>query len=285
MPEYTLPPKSEAEAVALITREGMQPIQSTTSDACPILFWPKSEKVQSLEHLQHHPRRKRATVALTDYHSFIAYLELHKEPGTLIFAQLTETSGRFVAVIDYHHANDKSSTSNGRPRWGEHRCALEMKHSPEWLRWLAVDGENLGQEGMALFLEDNRLDILEPLAADIIDIAKSISAESGSKFKSAIRLDNGDRKLLFETDTQARAGATGELTIPEKLKLRMPVFENGPAYEIEAFFRYRLEGGLKLRLDFIRPHKVVELALLEARNAIHTATQLPILAGQVGAMN
>lgn len=271
--------KTEAEAVAQIVRDATLPLNQTTPTV-PVLVWPKSEKVESLERFQTNPVRKRASVTVQDYQSFIQYLLTYREPGTTIFAELTEAGGRFVALIDYHHPNPSGgATIDGIARWAQHRCTLEMKHTPEWQRWAAKDDVAMEQTAFALFLEDNRLDILEPVAAQVIDIAKSIEAESGSRFKSATRLDNGDRKLLFETETNARAGTTGELTIPEKFKLRLPVFVNGPVYDLEAFFRYQVGNPLKLRYKLIRPNKVIELALLEARNAIQTALSLPVLAG------
>lgn len=272
---------TEAKTVAHIAREGMTPVVHQTPST-PVLLWPKDQKIESLERFNPTPVRKRAAVVVDDHQSFINYLTAHREPGTMIFAVLSETGGRFVAQIDYHHPNVDGKLASqplGEPRFASHTCTLEMRHTPEWQRWAAKDDEDMAQTDFALFLEDNRLDILDPSAGQVIDIAKSLEAESGSRFKSAIRLDNGDRKFSFETETTAKAGVTGELTIPDKFKLRMPVFLNGPTYDVDAFFRYRIGSPLKMRYALIRPHKVVELALIEARNAIEAALSLPVLAG------
>ena len=84
------------------------------------------------------------------------------------------------------------------------------------------------------FLEDNRLDIVKPEAPRHRN-RQSLEATSGDRFKSAVRLDNGDRVPL-RRQTNATAGINGNLSIPERIGLTMPVFVNGPEADIEAWF-------------------------------------------------
>lgn len=274
--------KPEAAVVAELAKQSVQPLLNPeqAKAAAPIIVWPNGQRVDSLEKYQATPLRKRATVTVKDPDSFIDYVRRHQEPGTTLFGDLSTEGASFTAILDYHLPNGDPAAPDfhgGTPGWAQHQCKLVLQHSPEWQAWAAKDGEAFSQAEFAQFLEENRLDIVEPEAGQIIDIAKSLEATTGSKFESAIRLDNGDRKFKYEQQTTAKAGERGELTIPEKLKLKLPVFVNGPAFPLEAFFRYRLaNGGLVLFYNLIRPHKVIEAAVETAREAIEGETKLQV---------
>lgn len=252
----------------------------------PIIVFPQVERVESLARLMK-PTRKKARVVVYDYQSFIAYVLKHMEPGrTALFAVVTETAGEFTAYLDYHEQNkigeSQATAEIGAPCYGDHVCVLRMQHTPEWKRWKENSGKPMDQVTMANFLEDNRLDIREPAAAAIIEIAKTFEATQGVQFKGAVRLNNGDRQLDYAVQTGAKAGQQGELTIPERIELSLPIYVNGPEYGISAWFRYSIEGGqLRLRYELIRPHKFIELALAEAGNAIAEQTGLTLHKGVV----
>lgn len=276
---------TEAAAVADIALAGVQPIFKQPADhgtVAPLAVFPRSEKIESLEKYLPNPVRRRAKVQLLDYQSFIAYVCAHKEPGTHLFAVLTPAGGQFVAIIDYHEAVN-GGAATAKPQWGEHIVVLDLQHSPEWLNWTGKSGRPMDQLTMANFLEENRLDIKVPDAATVIEIAHTFEATQGVQFKSAIRQQSGDRTLGYDVQTGAKAGQKGELSIPEKIGLCLPVFTNGVEYEMDAFFRYNIgDGSLKLRYELVRPHKFIELALAETRNAIAEQTKLTVHAGTAG---
>lgn len=279
--------KTEAGVIAdLAIKQNFAPIinPSVPDLEAPIVIFPQNAAVQSLKsHLK--PTRKKARVTVYDYQSFIAYVKAHMEPGrTALFAVVTETEGVFTGILDYHETNSPAENTFrlGAPQYGEHVCTLRMQHTPEWNRWKAASGKAMDQVTMAQFLEDNRLDIKEPKAASIIEIAKTFEATQGVNFKGAVRLDNGDRRLDYNVQTGAKAGQQGELQIPERIELSLPIYVNGPDYDISAWFRYSIDGGaLRLRYELIRPHKFIELALAEAGTAIAKETQLTLHKGSV----
>lgn len=272
---------SEAATVAEITRQGLQPTLfdgKALNLAVPMLIWPRSEKYENLERLLAAPIRKRAVVVVRDHMSFIDYVMRHKEDGTLIFAEITESGGSFIALIDYHGNNE---LGNNQPKFSEHSCKYVCEHTPEWTRWIKKSGQAMSQTEMALFVEDNMIDIIQPEAGRMLDMVKTLEATQGVEFKSAIRLDNGDRQLHFAHNTTAKAGQQGDIEIPDKFMIRVPVFQNGPAYDVECRFRYRIkDGALVLAFEVVRPHKIVELALTEASEAIKaTCAPIPVLLG------
>lgn len=273
---------TEADAIAALASQNQAPIIAPPIEGleAPIIVFPRSAEVRSLQHLMK-PTRKQARVLVHDYQSFITYVKKHREPSrTALFAIVTEQAGEFTAILDYHEENSAEGEKIGAPTYGEHVCVLRMQHTPEWLRWTQHSGKAMSQVTMANFLEDNRLDIKEPSAAAIIEIAKTFEATQGVKFKGAVRLQNGDRQLDYAVETGAKAGQQGELQIPERITLSLPIYVNGPEYSIDAWFRYSIEGGtLQLRYELIRPHKFIELALEEAGTAIEKELEMPLLKG------
>jgi uncharacterized protein YfdQ (DUF2303 family) len=268
--------KTEAEVVAALAQHALQPVMLNSPDfKVPVLFNPKTGQLDALERFMPHPVRKRANVALRDHQSFIDYVAKHKEAGTQLFALVTEAGGSFTAIIDYHQAAEI-----GEARFGEHVVTYTAEHTPEWKRWLAGSGKSQGQVELALFIEDNRYDIVNPDGASMLELIKSFEATAGSDFKSSVRLENGDRAIKYTHTTTAKAGVNGDLLIPDSFFLKLPVFNNGPGYDVEARFRYKIDSGqLRVGYEIVRPHKVIELALTEARTAIQSTLGLTILLG------
>lgn len=268
--------KTEAETVAHIAQQALQPslIQDPKIIA-PLLFRPRNDSLESLERFLDKPIRKRAKLDVRDHQSFIAYVTQHKEEGTQLFAQITEQGGSFTAILDYHQHGE-----TGQPRFGDHVIVYTAEHTPEWKRWMALSGKTQDQVELALFIEDNRMDIVNPDGATMLELIKSFEATAGSDFKSAIRLENGDRAIKYTHTTTAKAGVNGDLLIPDSFFLKLPVFNNGPEYDVEARFRYKVsEGHLRVGYEIVRPHKIIELALAESRTAIEQTLKVSILHG------
>ena len=288
--------RTEADAIAEIVMNAERPQMSKATGTIldnnqiiPNVIFPKNGSIHSIEKFLAHPVRKRATVTVKDQKSFIDYVSMHRQRGTLVFCNITETGGSVTAIIDYHdphqekdaHLNPANVVEGyGRPNWGDHKITLEAQHTPEWRRWNEVSGKWQTQEALAQFIEDNRIDITEPDGGRILDIVKSLEAAQGGEFQSAVRLDNGDRKLSYVRKTTAKAGPNGEFEIPDHFKIQIPVFSNGTAYEVVVRFRYKIDGGvLGLRLELVRPHKVVEAAMVHTVEAISEGLKTSILLG------
>ncbi|HWA07951.1 MAG TPA: DUF2303 family protein [Opitutaceae bacterium] len=284
--------KSEADSVADIVRKNLSDIATLSGDRglkVAVLVHPPGSKreIESLERFMELPIRKRAMIILNDHPSFIDYVERHKEAGTIILAEIGPNGGVFVAIIDYHLPEDAEGTGQAggaaavKSRWGDHVCKYVAEFTPEWVRWMKMNGQLLSQADMALFIEDNLFDIVTPPAAEMLDLVKTLEATQGAQFKSAIRLDNGDRDLQYTHQTQAKAGQQGNSQVPQSFKLKFAILTNGPAYDIECRFRYRIsEGHLALGYEIVRPHKLVELALTDALVAIKQSLKLPVLLGK-----
>lgn len=281
-PPQVFDPHTEAAVVAAIARSSVSPQlhgKAHQDLAAPIVIFPERAETKNLENLLERPLACRGTVEVNDHSSFIRYVDRHLTIGTVLFCRVDEHGGQFEAVFDDHEpVVDKAKA--GAPGWGAHRCLYTAEHTPEWRRWREFDGKPMPQVKLARFIEDNLFDIAEPDGASMLEIVKSLEASLGGSFRSAIRLDNGDRKLEYVRTTNAMAGVKGDLQIPGEFTLKLPVFTDGPAYTVTARFRYDIDGGaLALRYEIVRPHKVIELALTEARQAIETALKVQVLRG------
>src|SRR5690606_12414651 len=105
--------------------------------------------------------------------------------------------------------------------------------------------------------------------AAMLEIASSLKATNNADFKSAIRLDNGQMQFTYNETVNGQAGVTGQLSIPEKIKLIVSPFLQGSAYEIEARFRYRISPTGRMRwYTLIRPHVFAEDAFKDVCAAV-----------------
>lgn len=274
-----MPDITEAQSIAELATNQIAP-QRHDIDGVPVLIL-KDGSTRSLEYLQSHPRRKRATAVFSDPKAFIAYLLAHKEPGTLITGDVTETSGDFRAIIDYPHAGEQ-----GTAKWGEHVVALQLKITPEWARWLEHNGKSKTQTDFAEFLEDNAPDVVKPSGAELLEVAMTLQAAKAVNFRSGVRLKDGRNQLTYVEEIDARAGSTGQLEIPERFTIAIAPFVGCERMGIEARLRYRIDAGrLSFAYKLYQPHLVILQAWADARTAIEAETGLMIHRGSASVNN
>jgi len=218
------------------------------------------------------PKRKAGTVVVRDVTSFATYWAKHADPAASeVYADRQER--KVTAVLDAHREDVAD--------WRGHRLVLGLRHSSAFTAWTGKDGQPMSQEQFAEFLEDNRVDIADPPAAAMLEIASSLQASTKAEFAAGIRLADGQRKLSYVEQTSASAGARGDLTIPEVITLHLPVFEGAStADQLTARFRYRINGG-KLALHYVldRPADVVAAAFEGIIAEIADACTTPVLRG------
>jgi uncharacterized protein YfdQ (DUF2303 family) len=165
-----------------------------------------------------------------------------------------QASGRVVAVL-----NDNAPEASA---WGDHRLALQLVYTDEWKRWAAHDGRLLDQETFAEHIEESQVDVVEPDAADLLEIAQTFHATTTSSFKSAKRLNSGEVQLEYVEDIAASAGRKGDLSIPTELVLGIPIFLGEEVVRLTALLRYRIrDGKLAIGYKLVRPGDVVRQAI------------------------
>lgn len=238
----------------------------------PAFMVPKGYELKTLEHLSkkfaYKPARLEQSVIVKDADSFVEYLLRHQTNSVAVFCD-TEAL-KFTALLDYHNGIS--------PHWGHHKCQLAIERTRELSAWLRNDGNEMTQTEFATFIEDNASEIIAsdttPGGAEMLKIALTLSRTEDANFKSGTNLDNGETKFIFEQNFNDRAGEMGDLNIPRKIKIGVPLFrcaDPSGGYIIEARFRYRIrQGRLTMWYELIRPERTIDDAVNNISEYIKT---------------
>ncbi len=216
------------------------------------------------------PPHIAARTTFSKLDSFLTYVHDFKTETTRLFG--TYDNSQIIAYLDYHGQNGPEAIA--------HSSVLTLMKSTEWANWTGINGKALDQVTFAEFLEENRLNVINPDGATLLDIVTTLEAKTEVTFQSSIRLGNGTAKLNFQEEQTAKGGGNGSLDIPTMLQLGLPVYRYGTPYTLSAFLRMRIQGG---KVSFIvkldNPAKVVEAAFADICVKITSDLQLPVLEG------
>lgn len=208
-----------------------------------------AHKIVDPEQFLEGPRRAKGTVAPQTVDDLARYVQRHDD--TTQTTVWVDADGQAVtAVLNDHPA--------GGAAWGDHRATLKLKPTPEWQRWVALDGKLVDQEQFAEHIELGLPEIVDPDGATMLEIAQSIEGSKSADFKAGHRLQDGSVAIEYVETTAAKAGQKGELDIPARFRLAIAPFLGEEPAEISARFRYRIRGsGLVLGYLLERPELVV----------------------------
>lgn len=248
----------EIEAIAQIAREHAEPaVVDRTVDESHVFVVPAGAELKLIapdETLLDRPRRLTGRVMVDDVASLEAYVaEFYDEDFTTVWVDPQERT--IVAVL-----ND---ARNGESAWRDHRATLRLERTPEWKRWLDHDSggsrnpQLLDQEEFARHIERSELDIVDPEAAELLEIAQTFYATTAAEFRSGTRLQSGEVQFTWVEDTSATAGRNGQLPIPAKFRLLIAPFTGEEKCAVEALLRYRIrDGKLRIGYELVRPEDV-----------------------------
>jgi uncharacterized protein YfdQ (DUF2303 family) len=241
----------------------------------PIIMVPADQRIISLKDHMKEKERIEQKIDLLDIGSFTEYFNKYKTPDSKIFMNDLDDKKYLHAIFDYHSEEGK------KPLFSAHQAKYHFPHSQEWLTWDEMDGEQMKQDQFAAFIEDNYLDIAEPDNATVLEISRSLEANSKIRFESAVRLQDGQRQFTYSEEVGTTSNK-GQLQIPEIFTLRLRVFNRGDMYDLKARLRYRINNGaLTMWYDLLRPHLVIEEAVRAIENVVTERTQQNILRGIV----
>lgn len=242
----------------------------------PLALVPNDVRLQDLEEQLDAPVRIRQSLKVLDAQTFIDYVNRFASDASAVFCNGPE--GRtFIAVLDYHQPD--------QPSWATHKATYQCPTTVEWGNWRKQDRQKLSQNDFAEFIEENVKDIVQPdgnstapTAADMLEISRTLEAKKNISFRQGIRLDNGQVQLTYNEEIDGRAGASGQLNIPEQFYIGIRPFLGGEAFCIPARFRYRItDGRLFMWYELVRPDKVLEEAYTAVREQIKAAIgQVPL---------
>ena len=215
------------------------------------------------------PRWKRDTRSFIDVESFIQYVNEQKDDFSRIFAQITEPPFRFDAIIDFHE------TSGGSAGRCQHQAILKMAFSENFKTWQSINGKLMEQSDFAEFLKDNRGDIITPDNASILQIVMELEATSSARCTGRVQTNAG-MAFAFSEEIQTSVGGT-QITVPEQITLKIPVFEGLAFEEIKCDFKFRTSNGkLAFGIRMIGVERMIRNAVMAARERIHEQCNLPV---------
>lgn len=227
------------------------------------------------------PFRRKGIVKLDDVTSFLEYFKRYSSPATTnIYGKLEPAN--FTALF-----NDNPLNGFDAPvaDWRDFGCSFTPKFSKEYTTW---NGKNKykfdGNDDFAVWLEDNLADVIEPTNGQLMELALNFKVNSNASFANPVRLQDGNTEFNFTNTVEgsSQISGQGKVKIPEKIRIRIPVFEGRSSsnWDFEARFRFRLNGPkLSIWYELIRPHKVVEAAFNDMVDKIEETTKQTILYG------
>lgn len=271
------PEKNIAETVKSIVEAGqikMHSIPELTPGPM-FAFVPQDHSIVDLELYMEAPTRIRVRPSFDDVESFAAYSAVFGDKDTIQFANL-ETK-KIVTIFDYHQ---KTMGSKDRPQWLSHRASLICKHSDEWNIWLGQNKAPMDQPEFANFIENNLPDIIEPVAAEMLEMVLDVANNTSVTFKSKYSLADG--RIQMEYAENKIDSGTKHMDLPALFVINIPVFLNGPMIKIGISIRNRIrEGKLVLWFEIKQPHKIMELAFRDIVSSVKEATGRDILLGTI----
>jgi uncharacterized protein YfdQ (DUF2303 family) len=202
------------------------------------------------------PARKTGTYQVHDASSFVAYIAKHGNPDTEVWADTV--NAKITGVINAHIAGGPNNA-----QFEDHKVAYSVQLTEAWKAWASRDGKLDSQSDFAELIEDRALDIVQPAAADMLELAQTFQATIGVSFESSKRLSSGERQLAYREQVDAKAGRAGQMDIPETFVLGVRPFEGADPYKVTARLRYRItDGVLRIGYKLERPEDVMREAFL-----------------------
>lgn len=273
---------TEAEVVRDLTNESKagQPVSVGGTVEIPVVSVPLPEgwtaQVTDTEQWATTPRRAKGTVHVHDADSFArAVRQRAMVDEVAVYAD--EDRKQLVAVL-----NDDLVGTDGVqvPDWRDYRVELQLRPRPEWTHWRKIDGEYVDQETFAEHIEHGLPELVQPAAAEALEIAQTFQANVSARFKQGSRLRDGAQQFTYDEEIDATAGQGGLLTIPQELVIRVAPYFGADAVDVRARFRFRLRSG-QLTLGYLldRPDEVERTAFNHVASTVVESLGLVVLAG------
>lgn len=246
---------------------------STVIEGVPHVLVPPGSSLKSMETLLPAPQR---IVASPEFHSvegFLDYTEEFAQDGTRIFVD--KGQWRFFTIFDSHAPN--------APAWGDHCASLTLNLSPEWRLFKRIDGDRMSPQELAELLEENLAYFVGPLeGAELLTMAQNLKVDLKGDLQINSSTQSGLRLLSIRDDSTV-AGRSGEkeLAFPEKVELKLRIFDNHHAYPISVFLRYRAsKEGVRFWFKIPDPDGIEEEAFTQAVDEIRDKSGLRTLHGK-----
>lgn len=237
------------------------------------LVVPDGATLMPVDHLHAVPRAMDGTASFWMPQGLIDYVEHAGKDRAVCYVSASDVRPPSItAVIDHH--GDLS------PQWGRHRAVYTARQSAKFNAWTALNRKPMTQEALAIFLEDHAEDVAAPSGAELLEIVSTLQVTANVAFKRGTRLSDGRTQLIYQEEATAKAGRGGDLTVPARITLRIPVFDGGAAVSVVAALRYRQEKeALAWHLAFLGLEDLVAAAWEAIAERVRDALDVPMFGG------
>jgi len=275
-------------------------IRDAISDAeFPIAAVPNGYRLVGLKRFvdayRARPERHLGIDVLDDVPSFIAHVNRHKRPESVIYCSTLRAAPSVTCVFDH----DEAVVDGGRPGWRNLRAPHAFPVSDEWKAWSASNGKWFEQSEFAEFIENRVVEVADPslatertieilekmggvsLAAPsrLLALSRGLTVHVQSRIQNHQRLESGEVAICYETEHHDETGA--RLVVPAAFLLLLPLFRGGDLYPVIARLRYRVGQGAKVGwcYQLFRHEEMFDLAIQTEIGRIAANAELPVYAG------
>lgn len=216
-----------------------------------------------------------AAVALQTVESLTDYVGRFRSESTVLFADIAGSAIR--AVIDYHGRPGADGVAV--PDRARHAASMVLPFSEEWRIWSEASGKLVPQLEFARFIEENGADVVAPDAAELLELVHDLQARRKVNFVAAVRTATNNQAFEFEDRTDLKT--KGDMELPTRFLLTLPVYFGESPGAVSAFLRWHLdEGVLKLGIVLHRAEHVRQAAFKAIVTRVVEATGCPVVYGK-----
>ena len=202
----------------------------------PVALLPEGWSALSLGHLlpSKLPEFRTRIAKLHDITSFVAYVNRHATPSTVIYyTHGEEGRGVITAVLDDGNSQEITRRAD--------RAEVAIMPDPRFTKWQSTARSPISQKAFIEFIEDHDRDFANPSGAKMRSLANGLEVKKLTHFKSVEKGDTAaaDVSLIYETETKEQ----GEVKFPPRIQILIPIIQFGPSVLIDVAIRFRLEEG------------------------------------------
>lgn len=198
------------------------------------------------------------TEAFGDVQSFASYTKRHSTGGEdgkpITFA--TWNSKGFKAVLDYHDGGEA-----GRTQWV---ATYPFVATPQWTAWRNLaTGQGVDHQKAVEFLDDRAPEIVEPDAASLLSLLRSLRGNVNTGASAELRPD-GTTHVTFDKNTRVTAGAN-EIDLPPEFTIGIPILKgDDQPWKLVVKLRVTIDSNSRLQLRFTLPQAEIVLETVYA---------------------
>lgn len=266
--------ESIPELQALIAQASEPKVPNMPKGGEQFLVIPQGYNVVGVEKFMPTPRRITANMVFAEVASFLEYVDRFQNNDTLLtispYKRLGSPPFEVVAHLEYPNQLQTS--------WDTHLARLQFAISIELAAWLAVLDKPLRQEQFADFIEDRSLDFADGDASALLTLINELRVNQSSTWESGGVAGNGARVLKYSKTEKATAG-TGDVEIPPRVALSIPLFALAKKTDLEIRIRCKVEDGQPVfRLRSPDLDMVMQRTHRETRDEVGKNLKLTVLA-------